>query len=106
MEDQDLKKAVSEKYARAALDARTKKARCCEPTCCEGGKSAVDPSTRDLYSDREKGQVPKAAVSASLGCGNPTALAELRPGEAYKKLHEEIRKSMEGNRGKGGNTGV
>jgi ubiquinone/menaquinone biosynthesis C-methylase UbiE len=86
MKYQDLRKAASEKYAQAAIDARTKKATCCEPTCCGGGEVALDPITRDLYSDREKVQLPKEAVSASLGCGNPTALADLRPGETVLDL--------------------
>lgn len=86
MKEHDLKKAVREKYAQAARAARTKKATCCEPTCCGSGATAADPITRDLYNDQEKAALPKEAVSASLGCGNPTALAELRPGETVLDL--------------------
>ncbi len=52
--------------------------------CCAGG--ATDPITRDLYDRIEAGEVPDAALAASLGCGNPTALAELRPGETVLDL--------------------
>jgi arsenite methyltransferase len=52
--------------------------------CCGGGGS--DPITRDLYDRVQAGQVPDAALAASLGCGNPTALADLRPGETVLDL--------------------
>jgi len=52
--------------------------------CC--GASATDPITRDLYDKVQAGEVPDAALAASLGCGNPTALAELRPGEKVLDL--------------------
>jgi ubiquinone/menaquinone biosynthesis C-methylase UbiE len=77
MKDDELRKAVSEKYAQAA------KSSCCEPSCCGG---AGDPISGNLYGDAEQSQVPQEAVSASLGCGNPTALAELRPGETVLDL--------------------
>ncbi|MCC6746430.1 MAG: arsenite methyltransferase [Deltaproteobacteria bacterium] len=58
--------------------------------CCGGaggcGGGAEDPITRDLYSASEAGQVPGHALEASLGCGNPTALAELVPGETVLDL--------------------
>ena len=79
-----IRKAVTEKYGEAARAAAAGgKSECCGPACCGG---APDPVTRDLYDDREKAQLPTAAVSASLGCGNPTALAELRPGETVLDL--------------------
>ena len=87
MNDQELRKAVSEKYGRAAQAAQTGgKASCCEPGCCGGDVSREDAITRDLYGDQEKSKVPQAAVAASLGCGNPTALADLRPGEVVLDL--------------------
>jgi SAM-dependent methyltransferase len=81
MKDDDLRKVVSEKYAKAAG-----KASCCEPTCCGGESPGADPITRDLYDEREKAELPAQAVSASLGCGNPTALARLSPGEVVLDL--------------------
>jgi len=84
MNDEDLKKIVGEKYAQAAIAAQKGGKSCCEPSCCGG--PAVDPITRDLYRDDEKAQLPETAVQASLGCGNPTALAQLRPGETVLDL--------------------
>jgi SAM-dependent methyltransferase len=87
MKDEELRKVVSEKYAKAAVAAKAGKSSCCEPSCCGGSEvGAVDPITRDLYGDQEKAELPKEAVSASLGCGNPTALAQLRPGEVVLDL--------------------
>jgi SAM-dependent methyltransferase len=87
MKDEELRKAVSEKYARAAIAARKGgTSSCCEPSCCGGSAGGADPITRDLYGDEEKAQLPEQAVKASLGCGNPTALAELRPGETVLDL--------------------
>jgi len=109
VKDEELRKAVSEKYAKAALAMKGgEEASCCEPTCC-GGEEATgaaprqekgnccgpaccgdslgaDPITRDLYGDREKAELPHTALSASLGCGNPTALATLNPGEVVLDL--------------------
>jgi len=85
MNDSELRKAVSEKYGQAALAAGNGvKSGCCEPSCCGG--SPVDPITKDLYSDVEKAELPEKALLASLGCGNPTALAELRKGETVLDL--------------------
>jgi ubiquinone/menaquinone biosynthesis C-methylase UbiE len=82
MNDGELRKVVSEKYAQAALAAKGGgKSSCCEPTCCGG-----DPITRDLYGSGQKAELPKEAVSASLGCGNPTALATLHLGEVVLDL--------------------
>ncbi len=55
-----------------------------EGGCCGGGE--CDPISRDLYDGIQAGEVPPAALLASLGCGNPTALAELRPGETVLDL--------------------
>jgi SAM-dependent methyltransferase len=73
--------AVKQRYAAAAL----RVASCCDPapSCCGGD---ADPITAGLYEDAQKRQLPEAAVLASLGCGNPTALAALRPGETVLDL--------------------
>jgi hypothetical protein len=87
MNQDELKKVVSEKYGKAAAAARAEeKASCCAPTCCGGESLGVDPITRDLYNEREKAELPAQAVSASLGCGNPTALAKLNPGDVVLDL--------------------
>lgn len=78
----DTKTAVQEKYGAAARQVQeTGKAACCTPafTCC-------DPITGNLYNDAEKSTLPQNAVQASLGCGNPTALIDLRPGETVLDL--------------------
>jgi arsenite methyltransferase len=78
-----MKEEVKQKYGSAAR--AVKKAgsvdSCCDPTlrCC-------DPITTNLYSSDEKGQIPEKAVLASLGCGNPTALIELKQGEIVLDL--------------------
>lgn len=75
----DIKEYVREKYAGFALKASSgMKASCCS------GKS--DPITSDLYTALEAADVPEQALLASLGCGNPVALAELRPGETVLDL--------------------
>jgi arsenite methyltransferase len=71
----DIKEAVREKYSQAALRATS---------CC--GPASASPITSNLYSDLETGALPDAAVVASLGCGNPTALAELKQGETVLDL--------------------
>jgi arsenite methyltransferase len=80
----NIKDAVKEKYAQAAVRARTTPA-----SCCGNGSAAAsccDPITSNLYSAAETSAVPELAVQASLGCGNPTALAELKPGETVLDL--------------------
>jgi arsenite methyltransferase len=59
---------------------------CCEPSCCTSDASQGNPITSDLYTQMELGEIPVAAALASLGCGNPTALAELKPGEKVLDL--------------------
>jgi arsenite methyltransferase len=54
--------------------------------CCDPGLRCCDPITRNLYSDEEKSLIPEKAARASLGCGNPTALIDLRPGETVLDL--------------------
>jgi arsenite methyltransferase len=108
--DEQLRQEVSARYARTALQvlgAPTESAACCGPTCCEPSEVAEtqpalvsqaatsccepscctsdasqgNPITSDLYTEMELGEIPVAAALASLGCGNPTALAELSSGE-------------------------
>lgn len=86
MSTTDVKQAVQERYGKAAL--RVVEG---EASCCCGSKKAValganDPITANLYSDDQAAQIPESAVLASLGCGNPTALAELKPGEIVLDL--------------------
>src|SRR5262249_7420082 len=61
-------------------------AACCDSSCCNPGTDGGDPITSDLYTRLELAEIPVAATLASLGCGNPTALAELRPGEKVLDL--------------------
>ena len=115
-DDEQLREAVRTRYARSALqvlgESQTAKAACCESSCCVADavaetQSVVEPVasssccesscctpdadnanviTSDLYSQLELGTIPVAAALASLGCGNPTALAELRAGEKVLDL--------------------
>jgi SAM-dependent methyltransferase len=80
---EDVQEAVKQKYGEAA-----KRALSGQTACCGGGGelSGCDPITKDLYSDAEKGGLPEKAVAASLGCGNPTALARLQTGEVVLDL--------------------
>ena len=79
-----LRAAVRERYAAAAVRAGgARRASCCGPDAADAGR---DPITADLYAAAETAGLPEAAVLASLGCGNPTALAELRPGETVLDL--------------------
>jgi arsenite methyltransferase len=80
----DLKTIVRERYGEAARRATTgDRSSCCGSSC---GCDTADPITSDLYSQAEKAVLPKEAILASLGCGNPTALAELREGEVVLDL--------------------
>ena len=84
MAGQSIKDEVKSKYGEAAKRlASVEVGSCCAPTCCG---IEEDPITRDLYDESQKGMLPDAAVKASLGCGNPTALAELKPGETVLDL--------------------
>jgi SAM-dependent methyltransferase len=83
MSTTDVKAAVREKYGQAARDARATKSSCCVPaaSCC-----STDPITSNLYHASESDALPEEAIRASLGCGNPTALAELESGETVLDL--------------------
>ena len=93
-EPTNVKDAVREKYGQAALRVKGGGGGCCAPapaaTGCCGTSSAswnsCDPITANLYDAAQAGAVPGAALQASLGCGNPTALAELKPGETVLDL--------------------
>src|ERR1700751_3406720 len=74
---------VKEKYGTAARAVRESGS---VQACCDPGVRCCDPITTGLYSPDEKGQIPEKAVLASLGCGNPTALIELKPGEVVLDL--------------------
>ncbi len=112
--DEQLRQEVSARYARTALQVlgtpSTSEASCCEASCCgpseevktqpvaqesssccassccSSDASQGNPITSDLYTKMELGEIPVAAALASLGCGNPTALAELKPGEKVLDL--------------------
>ncbi len=81
-----IKDVVQEKYGQAALRVVAGEGNACcgssPSSCCSGN----DPITSDLYDQLQKDELPEAAVLASLGCGNPTALAELKPGEVVLDL--------------------
>ncbi|MCG8468570.1 MAG: arsenite methyltransferase [Gemmatimonadetes bacterium] len=87
-----LKDTIREKYAAAAKQAGAGSQACCGPaadaadTACCGTTEAADPVTSGLYSAVEKSELPDEAVLASLGCGNPTALASLGEGEVVLDL--------------------
>jgi SAM-dependent methyltransferase len=74
---------VRRNYAQAAIDARNGRPRCgCDSSACCG----PDPAASNLYTDADLGAIPPEAVVASLGCGNPIALADLKPGETVLDL--------------------
>src|SRR5512132_2115798 len=81
---QDIKEIVREKYGQAALRVASGGSSCCGAAAALDG--CCDPITSNLYDAGQTGSVPEAAVLASLGCGNPTALAELKPGETVLDL--------------------
>jgi arsenite methyltransferase len=81
---QALKDEIKAKYGAAATQARDGATASCGCGCAPSGTR--DPITADLYDRAEAGSVPAEALAASLGCGNPTALAELAPGETVLDL--------------------
>jgi arsenite methyltransferase len=82
MSNPSIKETVKERYAEAALKVLGGARGSCGP----GGACGCDPVSDDLYAATETAGLPEGAVLASLGCGNPTALAELRPGETVLDL--------------------
>jgi SAM-dependent methyltransferase len=82
MSDEEIRTLVRDRYAASAqtvLDDLSTDASCCSPVDC-------DPMTRDLYDADQTADLPEAALAASLGCGNPTALAQLEPGQVVLDL--------------------
>jgi SAM-dependent methyltransferase len=87
--DSTLKSTVKEKYGQAAQrvsDGATDAACCGSSACCGATTEAWDPITSDLYDEKQKAGIPAEALLASLGCGNPTALAALKPGDVVLDL--------------------
>ncbi|HET9184046.1 MAG TPA: arsenite methyltransferase [Candidatus Angelobacter sp.] len=85
MAESKIREIVQEKYGEAARRvASGNSTGYCGPSSCCGG--SAHPITQNLYDAAQAGLVPEAALAASLGCGNPTALAELRPGEVVLDL--------------------
>jgi arsenite methyltransferase len=80
--DPNIRDAVKEKYGQAALRVGS------GSSCCgaASGSQSCDPITSNLYDTSETQQIPEEALQASLGCGNPTALARLSPGEVVLDL--------------------
>src|ERR1700683_5776123 len=83
MNTTDIKEVVKEKYGQAARRVKGGGSFCCGATASSG---CCDPITSNLYDASQAGQIPEEAMLASLGCGNPTALAKLNPGEVVLDL--------------------
>jgi ubiquinone/menaquinone biosynthesis C-methylase UbiE len=79
MDAAELKAQIRDKYGKAAQGVAS-------GGCCGSACGCADPITENLYDEAEKALLPAEAVQASLGCGNPTALIELRPGETVLDL--------------------
>ena len=89
LSDATLKSTVKEKYGQAALrvtEGATAAPCCGSSACCGATTESWDPITSDLYDEKQKAGIPVEAVLASLGCGNPTALAALKEGETVLDL--------------------
>lgn len=88
--EKEIKQTVGEHYAQLARQAAQRaNASCCspEPSCCAPAESTVaDPISGQIYAPEDLKEVPLEAALASLGCGNPVALAELHPGEVVLDL--------------------
>jgi arsenite methyltransferase len=78
----DIREVVKEKYGQAALRVKSGGSSCCGATASTG----CDPITANLYDPAQAEQIPEEALLASFGCGNPTALANLNPGEIVLDL--------------------
>lgn len=81
MDNRQITQAVQQKYGEIAASVKSG-ASCCGPSCC----STDDPITGNLYEKEQTSSLPKQALDASLGCGNPTALVELHEGETVLDL--------------------
>jgi SAM-dependent methyltransferase len=80
----ELKEKVREKYGEAALRVQSGGSSCCG--AAPSSRGCIDPITSNLYDPCQTSEIPQEAVLASLGCGNPTALARLNPGETVLDL--------------------
>ena len=78
----DIRQAVQRKYGEIATAVKSGAAACCGPSCC----STDDPITGNLYRKEQTSGLPAEAITASLGCGNPTALIDLRDGDTVLDL--------------------
>ena len=85
MSEANIKDAVKEKYGEAALRATTGGSSCCGAAAASAS-CGCDPITSNLYDAAQSGEIPAEAMLASLGCGNPTALAKLNAGETVLDL--------------------
>jgi SAM-dependent methyltransferase len=83
MSTTDIKDVIKERYGRAALRVSSGGSSCCGAAANNG---CCDPITSNLYDASQAGQIPEEALQASLGCGNPTPLAKLHPGEVVLDL--------------------
>src|ERR1019366_1021735 len=83
MSSPDIREVFKEKYGQAALRVSSGGSSCCGAT---PGSGCSDPITSNLYDSSQAQQIPEEALLASLGCGNPTALAQLKPGEVVLDL--------------------
>src|SRR5260370_36265062 len=79
----DIKEVVKQRYSEVALRVKSGGSSCCGAS---SGSGCGDPITSHLYDALEATQIPEEALLASLGCGNPTALAQLNPGEIVLDL--------------------
>jgi arsenite methyltransferase len=88
MADRDIKQVVKDKYGQAALRVAAGESSCCTSSSCGSSNSVHEGDfiTANLYTESETAALPAEAVAASLGCGNPTALAELKMGETVLDL--------------------
>jgi arsenite methyltransferase len=84
MSTENIKEAVKERYGQAALRVTTGGSGCCGAG--SAGEGCADPITSNLYESSQTSEIPQEAVLASLGCGNPTALAKLSPGDTVLDL--------------------
>ena len=84
MSTDNIREVVKQKYGQAALRVQGGSTSCCGTGAAASG--SCDPITSNLYSTQQSGEVPQQAMQASLGCGNPTALAQLNPGETVLDL--------------------
>src|SRR6201981_2008817 len=86
MSTQNIKDVVQEKYGAAAKRAASRQGSACCGTSAVSSIEGCDPITSNLYGENEMSAIPEEALRASLGCGNPTALAKLQPGETVLDL--------------------